>query len=67
MSIISILILILLLAYLVACFFIAYHLIRFGIGIESKILSIVFIAGIVFLIILLFSSLDSAGVDFFNI
>ncbi|MDO8608928.1 MAG: hypothetical protein Q7R95_00105 [bacterium] len=54
---------ILLLIYLVGSFFIAYHLLRFGSGIETRILAFVFIAGIIVLTILLFISFSSVDIN----
>ncbi len=45
--------------YLVACFFIVYHLLRFGIGIETKFLALIFIIGIVLLFFLFWLALNN--------
>ena len=47
---------ILFLVYVIACVFIVYHLFKFGIGIETRILAIVFMVGVITLTILAYST-----------
>jgi len=54
---------IILVIYAVVSGFITYHLVRFGVGVETKIMAIVFSVGVVVLVVLLFDIINSISLS----
>jgi len=63
---VTIFLVLLLLVYLVASFFITYHLVKFGSGVETSVLAVVFSLGVVILIIIFLLQFNNLEIPSFS-